>query len=143
MPKLPSRPPESLISAFRAAESIEDVASLAVEEGFDPEAMRVLAAWRHSDHLWFLPKTPCPDPSMPTARAWAWLVSGWSIDVRAIARAADVSESCARQKFELLLGNHLIYPDGSMSKPAQAALRAHVAKRVRGSAKRKPPEDSN
>ena len=139
----PTQPPAGLLAAFRAAEQIEDIAVLTDAEGFDSEIMRVLSAWRHTDNVWVEPKKPCPDPGMPTAASWRWLVAGWTIDERAVARAADVTESTARVKLDVLIGNRLIYPDGGMAKAALAALKSHVGKRVRGKPNRNPPENAN
>lgn len=144
MPKLPTRPPDGLLAAFRASENVSDLGAITDDEGFDAETIRVLGSWRHIDNSWFAPKRPCPTPGMPTAAAWEWLVSGWDIDYRAVARGADVSESTARKKMGVLIANRLVYPDGSMAKAALAALTSHVAKRLRGgSGKRKPPDESN
>ncbi len=141
-----SKPPVELLAAFQASEEVQSIAVLMVEEGFDADVMRVLAAWQQSHHEWTQPKRACPDHGRPTARAYAWLVSGWEIDSEAIARAADVSPSVARAKIDVLIGSRLIYPDGTMAKAAQAALRSHVSARLQagGGRKRKPaPADAN
>ncbi len=143
-----AKPPQQLIEAFRAVELAEHTAALMIEEGFDAEAMRVLAAFQHAEQLWSQPKKPCPTV-MPTPGAWAWLVSGWTVDFFELSRAAGVSEATARGKLDMLRGNHLIYPDGTMSKWATAALRSHVANRISGGGKKKrskaaaSPDDAN
>lgn len=123
-----------------ASEQNESAAVLLDEEGFDLVTIRVLNAWVSSDHDWKQPSRPCPDDGRPTARAFAWLVAGMQIDYVAIADAAGVSRTQARQRLAQLLGNRLIYPDGSMAKVARAAMQAAIAKRVRA-AQRKASTD--
>lgn len=108
------------------------------EEGFDAETIRVLVAWMHSAHAWKKPERGCPDDGRPTARAWAWLVSGMALDYVAIADAANVSRGVARARLGVLLGNRLIYPDGSIAQPARAALQSAIASRVKQ--KKKKPD---
>lgn len=110
-----------------------------VTDGFDAETMRVLAAWQHQRQHWTSPSRPCPDDGRPTADAWSWLVSGWDIDVTGVAAAAGVSRMIAREKLDVLIGNHLIYPDGGMARAALSALKTHVAQRIGAGKKKKPP----
>lgn len=111
-----------LITAFQAAESIEQMAPLLAEDGFDAEALRLLQVWTRWDHRWTPPADPVPDDGRPTARAYGWLVRGLALDYVAIGMAANVSRAVARQKLALLLGAQLVYPDGSIAKTARAAL---------------------
>lgn len=131
--------PSELLKAFRAAERPEHVAVLLHDdEGWNAESMRVLTAWEHTEHRWTHPKTTPPDGDAPTTRAWRWLVSGWDIDITAVADAADVSRTVAQAKIDMLIGNRLIYPDGGMHHAAHAALKVHVASRLPKS-KKAPP----
>ncbi len=132
----------SLISAFQGVEQADQIAGLLGAEGFDVEMIRVLAAWQQTEHIWKTPlaKNP-PDRGMPTARSYAWLVSGWRLDYVAIADAAGVSRQCAQEKLAVLLGNRLIYPSGEMTKHARAALQSAIAKQIRGGAKKKRPAE--
>lgn len=123
-------PPLLLIEAFRKLETNETLAVIAGENGFDVVAMRVLAAWRNTDHVWMPPKKPCPDDAHPTAAAWRWLVRGWQIDITAVARGAGVSRNIAHDKIDQLVDARLIYPDGTMAKAAENALKLHVADRL-------------
>lgn len=132
-----------LIAAFQASEQNEAVAVLLDEDGFDLVTIRVLNAWASSDHEWRQPTRPCPDEGRPTARAYAWLVAGMNIDYIAIADAAGVSRSQARQRLAQLLGNRLIYPDGQMAKVARAALQAAIAKRIRAAARKVEPKKAD
>lgn len=121
-----------LIAAFQAGEQNEVATVLLDEEdGFDVSALRVLAAWTTMDHRWTEPDRPCPDGGRPTARAYAWLMSGLSVDYTAIADAAGTSRATARAKMSVLLGSRLVYPDGQIAKVAKACLQASLAKRIR------------
>lgn len=122
--------PTALIEAFRAVESVESMAVLLHEDGFDQAALRALSAWQHSDHSWTTPERPCPNDGKPTAAAWRWLVSTWEIDIDAIADAANVSRSTARSLIQLLIGNRLIYPDGTIAKAASSALRTVIGEQL-------------
>lgn len=132
-----------LIAAFQASEQNESAAILIDDEGFDFVTIRVLTAWWNSDHDWVEPTRPCPDDGQPTARAYAWLMSGASIDYVAIADAAGVSRAQARQRMAQLLGNRLIYPDGQMAKVAKASMQATIAKRVRAAARKVEPKKAD
>lgn len=123
------KPPAPLIAAFRevADREIESVAALLVDDGFDAETMRVLAAWPQLEHGWREPKKPCPDGGvLPTPAAWRWLCSGHGLDAVGLADAAGVSIAVARAKAAVILGNRLVMPDGTLTKPARAALSAHA-----------------
>lgn len=135
-------PPKLLIDAFRAAEQVTDIAVLMADEGFDTVTMRVLAAWERSIPRWRRPSKPCPDAGRPTAEAWKWLTSGWSIDYATISAAAAVARDVARERCDVLVHARLIYPDGSISKPARQAMQAAVASRlVRAGGKRRDKKD--
>lgn len=123
-----SKPPLILIAEFVNLERLEDVAVLTAEDGFDAETMRVLAAWEKTEQRWSKPRGEMP--TRPTAAAWRWLVSGWELDIPAIADAAAVTYGTARDRMAVLTGNRLVYPDGTMSKFARNALRAHMGMRL-------------
>lgn len=135
---MPARPPDTLLKIFRDKESAAQIAVLAVEDGFEIDAMRVLSAWPNTPHVWIQPKEPCPEAY--SAEAWSWLVSGWSIDINAVAEAAGVSFNVARKKIDVLVGNRIIYPDGSMAKFATAALTSHVASRLTSGKRKEEPK---
>lgn len=126
-----------LVAAFKALERNESAVALIDEEGFDVEMAQVLGAWLTSDHVFKPLLTPPPDDGRPTAKAWGWLVAGMRIDYVAIADAANVSSTVARTRLAQLIGNRLIYPDGTCAQIAMQALKATIALRVRRAAK--PP----
>jgi hypothetical protein len=137
-----SQPPAALLTAFRATESIEDIGVLLVDEGFDAVTVRVLSAWEHSNHHWSMPATQMPDAGRPTATAWRWLMSGWSVAYDAIADGAGVSRDVARERMKVLQHARLVYPDGRMSKFAQQALQATIRERIRRSSSSKRKDES-
>lgn len=129
--------PLALIAAFRAAEKAEHLGTVLSEDGFDADAMRVLSATQQVEPSWVAPRRPCPDDGRPTAAAWAWLMSGWDPDFVELAQASGVSVPIARKKWSMLASSRLIYPDGSMTKWALAALKRHVITRLGATSKRK------
>jgi len=135
-------PPAALIDAFRAldANNTESLAPLLVEDGFDAEAIRVLAAWPHTECPWTAPARACPDEGRPTQAAWRWLMSGLDVDVTAIADLANVSCDIAKDKLRILISSRLVYPGGDISAAGHTALRAAVAERVRAGRDKKPPK---
>jgi hypothetical protein len=133
-----------LIAAFQAAEQNEAAAVLLDDkDGFDAPALRVLAAWGTRSHRWTSPPRRCPDNGRATPAAYAWLVSGLEVDYHAVAEAAGVSLAVARAKVRVLLGNRLVYPDGSLARIARATLQASIAKRIRKLQPKKPDAQTN
>ena len=124
-------PPADLIAAFVAAESVDQLAVLVVDDGFDLEAIRIIGAWMRADFEWSPPLAPCPDGGRPTRRAYAWLVEGIAVDVQTLAFAAGVPVSVARMKLAQLYGAQLLYPGGKVTKTVQGAVQNTIAKRVK------------
>ncbi len=118
---------ENVLAPFRSLESNEDALIVLG----DDEAMRVLIAWQHIDQEWAHPggKQPLAIHGK-MAKLWTWIMSGWEVDNRKVSRLAGVSPSIAHAKLEILMGNRLIYPDGSMSKGVRTALMAHTATKL-------------
>src|SRR6185312_9410225 len=104
---------EDVLAPFRALEANEH----AIPVLDDDNAMRVLAAWTQTENTW----EPPEGAKAPPARAgkmeslWRWVVSGWDVEalVQKVSRAAGVPVDIAHRKLEMLIGNRLIYPDGS------------------------------
>lgn len=116
-----------LLNTFKAVE--EDTDSITVLG--DDEAMRVLAAWKRTDQKWSRPKTKMPTMQAGNhAAVWAWICEGWIFDNDGIARGADLSLRVVHVKIRMLILARLIYPDGSVSKAARAALQVHVAQKL-------------
>lgn len=132
--------PTSIMEAFRASadRDLEAVACLLIDDGFNAETMRVLAAWPQVELGWENPGRKCPGDGAPTPAAWRWLVEGIRMDAGELATIAGVSRAVAREKSEMLLGNRLVFPDGSLAKPARASLQRH-AREALGLKPPKPP----
>jgi hypothetical protein len=141
-----------LVEAFRvdADRDVESIVVLLIEDDkLEVGAMRVLASWPQLRHRWARPRRARPDDGQPTPDAWHWLVSGLDIDYDELAKAAGVSRAIARARIHVLLANKLALPDGSVSKPARAALQQHarralgVRAKKQDGAKAKPDDGAN
>jgi hypothetical protein len=116
---------EDILAAFRSLEKPSD----AIVIIGDRDAIRVLSAWTRVDNLWTAPGGPVPAVRHGRmGQAWRWVCAGWTVDVDEVARLAGVPRSIAHAKLEVLRGNRLIFPDGSMSKGAELALAAYTGK---------------
>ena len=114
-----SRSLEDHLAVFRSLETNED--ALVILNDYD--ACRVLVAWTKTDQTWTRPRTAPPEPKHgQLAARWAWIVSGWDIDVEKVSRLAGLPQTVVHEKMEMLVGNRLVYPDGSTSGPAHKML---------------------
>lgn len=131
---------EYFLAPFRGVEDNQD-AIIIIE---DADAMRVLIAWTHVDNEWYAASTACP-PIVhgKLAAAWDWIRAGWDFDERKISRLAGLPHGIVHAKLEILIGNRLIYPDGSMAKGTRLAMSAFTARRLGikpgAAGKSKPP----
>lgn len=125
-------PPKLLIETFRTngEKQAESVSVMLEDEGFDAQTMRLLVAWMYTPHAWKRPRKPCPDEGMATAAAWRWLWSGITLDYAALADAANVTASSARQRMTMLIAARLVFPDGTIAKAARGAMTAAVTSRL-------------
>jgi hypothetical protein len=127
---------EDVIGVFRALEESDD----AIVVLGDEQAMKVLVAWSHTDQEWERPSTPVPPTTHgKLGKLWAWVVSGWDVDEQAIARLAGVPRSVAHEKLAVLIGNRLVYPDGTIAKGGRQALGVYTARKL-GIKQRSRPE---
>lgn len=118
---------EDFLAPFRGVEDNQDAIIILEDEN----AMRVLVAWTHVDNTWYAPSTACP-PIVhgKLAAAWDWIRAGWDLDERKVARLAGLPHGIVHGKLEVLIGNRLIYPDGSIAKGTKLALSAFTARRL-------------
>lgn len=100
------------IRRIRAQESIEPIYILR-----DPKNCAALLAWKYLPRE--LPEGDEFDPS-----DWSGLWEGVEIDYSALSRMANLSEGECRLIVERLRGFRLIYPDGTITEPAEKYLRA-------------------
>lgn len=118
---------ETYLAVFRGLEANEDGLVILGDE----DACKVLVAWQKTDQLWRHPRSPAPEATHGRMEAlWTWIVSGWEIDDAKVARLAGVPFSVTHAKLEMLIGNRLIYPDGSMSGAARKVLTVFMAKKL-------------
>lgn len=145
-------PPSDLVRAFIVAEQSDHIAALAIDDGIDAQAIRVLVAWQSIEHDWRSPGAPAPSSAEPSAAAWRWLWLGAVYDLGDLAEAAGLSRAIARRKLHQLIGARLVYPGGDIAKAARGLLQAVMVDRIKALTKRnskpektekKPPGDAN
>lgn len=149
--KKPPKPPADLLDAFRveADNNVAAVAVLLIDDGFDAAVMRVLASWTAIYVGWKRPSSKRPDDGAPTGAAWRWMVTGIEYDLNALADAAGCSRAMAVRSIDMLLANKLALPDGSISRPARAALQQHARQALglkpakEKAAAKKPDDEAN
>ena len=113
-----------LLEEFRAVE-IED--DLVVVD--DPEAIRLLAAWRKSTPVWRKPLARMPQE--PVA-LWAWLWDGVYYDREELAVVSKLNEQTASQLLRVCAHARLAYPDGTISKHAAKLIKTQTQQRYPG-----------
>lgn len=123
---------EQLLRGFRKLERREDLAGIVD----DPTGIRFLAAWCRQAPTWKRPRAKQPTE---LSLLWAWLWSGVHYDREEIAVAAKVNESTAELYLRSCVSARIVYPDGSISKPAERLIAAHVKNRFPGTRRGRPP----
>ncbi len=123
---------EQLLKGFRKLEKREDLAGVVD----DPTAIRFLAAWRRQVPTWRRSRAKQPTE---IGLLWMWVWSGVRYDREAIANAAKVNESTAELYLRSCVSARIVYPDGSISKPAERLIAAHVKNRFPGTRRGRPP----
>lgn len=127
---------EDALAVFRGLESVEDAIIILDDE----DALRVMVAWKKLDHSWTRPGPRMPQPiAGKLGRLWTWVVQGWDIDVDKVSKLVGLPWTTTHDKIEMLVGNRLIYPDGSTSKYAQTALMRYTSEKL-GMGKKKEPK---
>ena len=122
----------SLLSGFRKLEKREDLAGVVD----DPVGIRFLAAWRRQVPTWKRSRAKQPTE---IGLLWLWLWAGVRYDRDALAIAAKVNESTAELYLRSCVSARIVYPDGSISKPAERLIAAHVKNRFPGNRRGRPP----
>lgn len=115
---------QTTLESIKAQSQVMDV--LPILE--DDMAQKVLIAWPRIGISRTLPSSPLPDD---TNAAWRWLWQGVEFDANELATIAGMHVQASSQKFEQIKGNHLIFPDGSMSDIAKKLLTDKTNARLR------------
>lgn len=123
---------EALLGAFRKLEKREDLAIIVD----DPAAIRFLAAWRRQSPTWRQPRAKQPTE---LGLLWIWLWAGVHYDRSDLAVASKLNESAAELYLRSCMSARIVYPDGTISKPAERLITAHVTNRFPGTRRGRPP----
>jgi hypothetical protein len=107
----------------------------------DDQAIRVLAAFSNVVHDWKAPKKALRE-GVSLVERWQWLTQRWDIDIEGLAIATALSEDTVATKVDVLVANRLIYPDGTISKAATLALKAHASMKLGIKPGRKPKDET-
>ena len=122
---------EELLKGYRKLEKREDLAGVVD----DPVGIRFLAAWRRQVPSWKKPRAKQPTE---IGLLWLWLWSGVRYDREELAIAAKVNESAAELYLRACVSARIVYPDGTISKPATRLIAAHVTNRFPGKRRGRP-----
>jgi len=90
----------------------------------DLEAMKVLGVWPVVPLTWRRPSGRAPADHNS---AWDWIWQGARVGAEDLGRRAGLHPYIAAEKFEMLKGARMIYPDGTISRAAARVLEAGVA----------------
>ncbi|HEU02539.1 hypothetical protein LCGC14_0678550 [marine sediment metagenome] len=123
---------EQLLKGYRRLEKREDLAGVVD----DPTGIRFLAAWRRQVPTWKRSRAKQPTE---IGLLWVWVWAGVRYDREALAIAAKVNESTAELYLRSCVSARIVYPDGSISKPAERLIAAHVKNRFPGTRRGRPP----
>lgn len=88
-------------------------------------AQRVLAAWSSLPSTWAAPGLHPPEDDR---ERWDWIWEGLEYSVADLAMRAGLSESVTEDMMELLAGNRLAFPDGTIGMWGRGILEAAVKK---------------
>ncbi len=117
------QPVHYFLERFRAQES-----ALAVAMIFDdPLARKVLTAWTTFAKVptWAAPNDKPPEDER-ALWTWIWLRSWETLDLESFAMAVGTTPELVEQKLHMLINARLLYPDGTISKLAEGAIRMQV-----------------
>lgn len=127
-----------LLRAYRDSESTLAVAPL-VNDG---RAMAVLAAWlAYPPPPWSPPVydegehagQPVPQPSdVRELWRWIWAPVWKALDLTDFAAASGVPADECRRVFRVAMNQRLIYPDGTISNPAEKLLGVYTRAKLKG-----------
>ena len=111
---------EEAIEKFRAMEQVEDVMQLVGKEPQQELLRKIVVAWPKVRINRAPTKTKPPEDGFAL---WDWLWTQVVIDTEKIAGIAGSGQGTTEKNINLLRGNRIIYPDGTVSSFATKALR--------------------
>lgn len=107
---------------FKQSESPEAVLLIAD----DPELMKVVVAWTSLD---VRPAEELEDlPGESERKMWDWLWANARYSVTDLAERSGLSTPLAQRRLKPLIGNRVLYPDGTVNSFVQRYLREKVLK---------------
>jgi hypothetical protein len=109
-----------LLEPYRSAEEDEIHVAVVIDQD---DLMRLCAAWTRIVVRW---KQPVGKPPDNAAARWDWIWGGCEFDHDQLGRRAAVQDSKVLDRFEVLRGNRLLYPDGTLAEVAKRILRLAV-----------------
>lgn len=109
------------LAEFKAQETPEAVLLLADS----PELIRVTVAWTNTAAAPRAPLSPPPESGAPSAW-WDWLWENTLFSRSDVIEKADISDYNFNRRFRVLVGNRVLYPDGTVNSFVQRYLRSKM-----------------
>lgn len=140
---------QDALELFRRTESRDQLAP-AVDR---PDLIRAIAAWRSVRWDWTRPKRkppkiPVGDPAcamvgVDLGRLWLWVWSGGKFDLEGYAAALATSQLEAELRLSVLAQARIVYPDATVTAPAEQLIDAFVNHRYPKRAPGRPKGSKN
>jgi hypothetical protein len=92
----------------------------------DSELMKIVVAWTTLD-VWPAQKLTDP-PDEPDRKGWDWLWANVDYSVEGLAEKSGLTAPLLERKLRPLIGNRVLYPDGTVNSFGQRYLRERVLK---------------
>ncbi len=92
----------------------------------DPDLMKIVVAWIALD-VWPAEKLTDP-PDEPDRKGWDWLWANVEYSVDDLAERSGLTSALIERKLKPLIGNRVLYPDGTVNSFVQRYLRERVLK---------------
>ncbi len=92
----------------------------------DPEFTKIVVAWTSLDVRLAEKPSPCPGESEHEIWDWLWANAGYSL--ADLAERSGLTVPLIERKLKPLVGNRVLYPDGTVNSFVQRYLRERVLK---------------
>ena len=92
----------------------------------DPELMKIVVAWTTLDVR--PAEKPTDPPDERDRKCWDWLWANVAYSVEDLAEKSGLAASRVERKLRPLIGNRVLYPDGTVNSFVQRYLRERVLK---------------